>query len=126
MGMFIIPTKDYMEEVAVDRYAAYGNFLDRFRWTITNEERQEVIKYPPDNSDKFEIDAAKLAATVECLAKDFGLEIPEWVYEERFILKEPYYARVTTECVRKFLEETSLPEFAKRNLFLGDNVMDRA
>lgn len=119
----ITKTKDYMQDVKQDKYLAYSAFLHQFK-TLTNEERQEAIGYAPDNSEQSMVDAAKLAATVECLAKQYKLTIPEWVYEERFILPKPYYGGALFKEYRKFLRETSLPEFARRNLFLGDNVMN--
>lgn len=124
MGMKIVKTKDYMSAVAQDRYAAYGNFLDRFKW-LSNEERQEVIKDPPDNSKNNMEAAAVLAATVERLAKQYGIEVPEWVYDKKYTLRKHYYGSAISKEYRRFLRETALPEFAKRNLFLGDNVMDR-
>lgn len=120
-------TKEYMRDVAdAGRYNAYGNFLDRFRGARNDATRQYLIAERPDQDDMYPIDAAKLAATVEVLAKECGLAIPEWVMDDKYILKAPFYGGVKSPAYRKMLEKTSLPEFAKRKLFLGDNCMDRA
>lgn len=121
------PAKEYMRDIAeAGRHNAYGNFLDRFREARNNETRQYLITERPDQDDMYPIDAAKLAATVEILAKECGIAIPEWVMDEKYILKEPYYGGVKSPVYRKMLEYSSLPEFRRRNLFLGDNCMDRA
>lgn len=121
------PTKDYMRDVEeAGRYNAYGNFLDRFRGARNNETRQLLIKERPSGDDRYPIDAAKLAAAVEVLVKEYGLQMPEWVMDEKYVLDTPYFADARLPEYRQFLKETAIPEFAKRNLYLGDNCMDRA
>lgn len=110
------PSKDYMSDIAaVGRYNAYGNFLDRFRGARNQKKRQYLITERPDQDDKYLIDAAKLAATIEVLAKEYGLAIPSWILDEKYVLREPYYVGNFTPAYQKLLESTSLPEFTKRN-----------
>lgn len=124
---YMIRTKEYMKVIQeTDRYTAYGNFLDRFRYCKDRDIQWELIRYRPDNDDMYPIDAAKIAATVEVLAKEYGFEVPDWVMNPKYILREPYYAGVNMPDYQKFLKDTAIPEFAKRNLFLGDNCMNRA
>lgn len=118
----LITTKDYMTTAAEYKNNAYSIFLHTFR-TLTTEERIETIKDAPDNSELNIITAAMIAATAECLAKKYSLEIPKWVYEDRFILDTPFYGMAIQRDYQAYLRETSLPEFARRNLFLGDNIM---
>lgn len=130
-GIYLTPgmrsTKEYMRDIAeAGRYNAYGNFLDRFRSAKNNETRQYLIAERPDDDDLYPIDMAKLAATVERLVKEYGLKMPEWVLDEKYILEMPYFAEAKIPEYRKLLQETALPEFAKRNIFIGDNCMDRA
>ena len=121
------PTKEYIHDIQdAGRYNAYGNFLDRFRSARNNETRQFLIAERPDDDNLYPVDMAKLAATVERLVKEYGLKMPEWVLDERYILSEPYYAGAKIPGYRKMLQETALPEFARRNIFIGDNCMDRA
>ena len=121
----LIRTKDYMRYASDDRYCAYGNFLDRFV-ECGNTGRQWIIMDRPDDDDTLPIDAAKLAATVEVLVKKYDLEMPNWVMDPRYILKEPYYGSATSKEFQRVLKETAPPEFARRNVFLGDNCMSRA
>lgn len=118
-----------MRQVENDsRYNAYGNFLDFFYYSMSNEERAAAIAKPPIGEERHPIDAAKLAATVERLCHLYDLDVPEWVMDDKYILPEPYfgepYPRI--EEYRTILAQESLPEFVKRNLFLGDNCMSRA
>lgn len=127
----VIETSCYLKEInATDRYTAYGNFLDRFRsYDKENEGRdiqQYIIKDKPAGNNFFPVDMAKIAATVEVLARERNLKIPKWVYDEDCFLKDSYYGDAKNPEYRKFLKETSIPEFRKRNLFLGDNCMSRA
>lgn len=127
----VIETSCYLKEInATDRYTAYGNFLDRFRSydkEIGGRNIQEyIIKDKPVGNNFYPVDMAKIAATVEILARERNLEIPEWVYDRDCFLKDSYYGEAKNPEYRKFLKETSLPEFKKRNLFLGDNCMSRA
>ena len=121
----LIHTKDYLEYVKVDRYAAYGNFLDRFR-ECNNKGRQRLIAERPEAHPDYHVDLAILAATVEVLVKEYGLSMPKWVSDPIYIQEEPYYGGAENPDYQMFLEKTALPEFAKRNLFLGDNCMNRA
>ena len=127
MKSYMITTKEYVRNIIqYDRYNAYGNFLDRFKNCADNNTRKLLIESPPDGGERFPIDVAKLAATVEKLCGDYFLDVPKWVMDERYILKEPYYGNVRLPQYKQFLRETTMPEFAKRNIFLGNNCMDRA
>ena len=71
---YMIETKYYIKEIEeTDRYTAYGNFLDRFRGCDGEGEgrklQEYIIKDKPIDSNKYPIDTAKLAATVE-VSKD--------------------------------------------------------
>lgn len=127
----MIETKYYIKEIEeTDRYTAYGNFLDRFRGCDGEAEgrklQEYIIKDKPINSNKYPIDTTKLAATVEALAKERNMKIPSWVYDSDCYLKEAYYGGAKIPEYRKLLKDTSIPEFKKRKLYLGDNCMSRA
>lgn len=122
-------TYDYMTLVEkYDDAFAYGTFLDVFRRDISKEEMQEMIEEPPkeDGSREQHVEAACLAATVEELCKIHGLQFPKWIADLNYILDEPHYGFGTFPEYEKYLRETSLPAFKKRNIFLGDNIMSRA
>ena len=120
-----IHTKDYLSYAADNRYCAYGNFLDFFNMA-DNQVRQTVISDRPKDDDIFPIDAAIISAVVEVLVKKHNLKMPEWVKDRKYILSVPFYNGVTNKDYQALLKETALPEFAKRNLFLGNDCMSRA
>lgn len=128
---YIIETKNYMKEIdETDRYTAYGNFLDRFRELDREDggrEMQEyIIKDKPLNSAMKPIELSVIAASVEVLAKERNITVPNWVYDSNCFLDEEYYAGAKIPEYRKLLKDTAIPEFKKRKLFLGDNCMSRA
>ena len=128
---YMIETKYYIKEIEeTDRYTAYGNFLDRFRGCDGEGEgrklQEYIIKDKPIDSNKYPIDIAKLAATVEVLAKERNMKIPLWVYDSDCYLEEAYYAGAKIPEYKKLLKDTAIPEFKKRKLYLGDNCMSRA
>lgn len=128
---YIIETKNYMKEIdETDRYTAYGNFLDRFRELDREDggrEMQEyIIKDKPLNGAMKPIELSVIAASVEVLAKERNITVPNWVYDSNCFLDEEYYADAKIPEYRKLLKDTAIPEFKKRKLFLGDNCMSRA
>lgn len=68
-----------------------------------------------------------LAAAAHKLANDNNLPIPKWVLDKKYISPRPIYAFNTeNKEFQKFLRKTSLKEYVDRNLFFGDNTLDRA
>lgn len=126
MNKHVICTKDYVREIEKShRYVAFGNFLDRFREDASYFDKEECIKYPPDDDEKYPVEVAILSATVEILAKAYGVLTPDWVFDEKYILDEPYYGEAMTESSRQSLKKRTPPEFARRNIYLGHNVLSR-
>ena len=128
---YMIETKYYIKEIEeTDRYTAYGNFLDRFRGCDGEGKgrklQEYIIKDKPIDSNKYPIELVVIAATVEVLAKERNMKIPSWVYDGDCYLEEAYYAGAKIPEYRKLLEDTAIPEFKKRKLYLGDNCMSRA
>lgn len=119
-----IYTRDYMEECSHDKQLAFGNFIDRFRG-CNKEEMQELIVERPVNDELDIKEIACLAAAVEIFVKEYGLMLPDWVMDKKYYLQEGYYGWITNPEYQIFLRKTSPEEFAKRNVFLGANVMSR-
>ena len=71
-------------------------------------------------------DWCMFACAAHKLARDNGISPPDWGYDKKFIMPEPVYAFDTKdkEC-QKFLKETSPEEYSSRNIFYGDNVLQR-
>ena len=99
-----------------------GDFLDGF-YRSSDDIRREIISKPPQCNDK--IYAALLAACVHKLANDFNLDVPEWVYDKRFYLKDPYFGGNVKGNLRLLFMYKSPPEFKHRNLFVCENILKR-
>jgi len=104
---------------------AFGQFLDNFRST-PEEQKYLLIKDEPKHEGADKVTLCHAAAAVHKLANDNGLNIPKWVHNPVYILPEPYYAHnVRNIEFQRYLHETSPPEYAKRNVYFGDNVLLR-
>ena len=104
----------------------YGELLDNFYSATTDEEKWELIKEEPIYNKNHEKFMSMLAGTVEKLARDYDLPIPKWVHKSIYTLKEIYYAFNTKNPeFQKYLKEVTPEEYKKRNLFIGENALER-
>jgi len=104
---------------------AFGSFLDVFKRT-TDAVRREMISNPPqaeNNSDMLNI--CILAAAAHKLSNDYGLEVPDWVYNSKYTMPYPVYAQNTKNPeYQVFLRENAPSEYASRNIYYS-NVLER-
>lgn len=106
---------------APDRMLMLSQFIDDFR--RTRDLRLVVEKPPLTNIERYDV---RIAATVESLCNELNLVPPDWVFEKCRFLDTPIYAYGTKNPnARLYFEKTSLPEFSRRKLYLGDNVLSR-
>jgi hypothetical protein len=92
----------------------------------SEKEKQALIIDEPNHEGVDRIILCHAAAAVHKLANDNNLDIPKWVHDPVYKMPEPFYARnVQNEEYRKYLYESSPPEYAIRNVFFGDNVLLR-
>ena len=104
---------------------AFGQFLDDFRFA-SDEEKYNLIANEPTCEGVDRVILCHAAAAVNKLANDSNIDVPLWVYDQAYIMPEPYYAQNTQNIdFQKYLVETSPPEYAARNVFFGDNVLMR-
>lgn len=109
-----------------DEMLLYGQFLDCFYISKTNEERIMLIAEEPIYNIKHKVFLCILAATVEKLSIDYGLPIPKWVNNDKYTMKEIYYAFNTKNIeFQKYLEDTTPYEYKKRNLIVGESMLER-
>ena len=101
----------------------FCTFLDDFK---RSKNKVEMISEEPNKGILKDSDFCMLACAAHKLANDNGIEVPKWVFDEKYIMKKPCYAFDTkiAEC-QKFLRETSPAEYSLRNLFYGTNVLMR-
>jgi hypothetical protein len=84
---------------------------------------REPIQIPVDVSAEQWRWAVWCAASVEYLARRYGLEIPAWSLDERYQLVEPWYDDFGDDLpeVQEELRASSPVEFARRNIFCEEN-----
>ena len=104
---------------------AFGNFLDEF-YRSTSERRQELINEDIRYLNLSVEEKAYLAASVHKLANDFELQVPTWVFDSEYRLREPFFARGVTGDLRFIYLYESPIEFKYRNIFTSRNTLSRA
>jgi len=57
-----------------------------------------------------------------CFTND--IEIPEWVFDKKYSLKEPFFVG-GLESIKAFLIVESPLPFRRRNIFVSENVLKR-
>ena len=104
---------------------AFGQFLDDFR-NASETVKYELIEDEPKCDSVDKVILCHAAAAVHKLTNDSGLDTPGWVYNPVYIMPKPYFAHnVQNVEFKKYLFETSPPEYATRNIFFGGNVLLR-
>ena len=96
-----------------------SNFLDEFN---AQPNTQILSTPPPDIDEKIN---CFLAATVEQLAITHGFNIPRWVYDKKYFLKEPFFPSGLKGDYRFFALRESPLAFRARQVFVTKNVLER-
>jgi len=124
--------RDSLEEVDFnyilehdDFTLAFCTFLDQF---LRSNKKQEMIATPPcENNVQEALHLCLLAAMSHKLANDYGLDVPEWVHDPKYIMPYAVFAHGTEDIeYQEFLIADSPSEYATKNLFYGANVLKRA
>lgn len=103
----------------------FGDFLDEF-YRADPEMRNQMIKEEPSRYDTIErVAYVYAAASAHKLANDFGLHVPEWVFDRYYFLKEPYFSMNAKGSLRLLLLYESPAEFKFRNMFEMENTLHR-
>jgi hypothetical protein len=66
-----------------------------------------------------------LASTAHKLANDYHLSVPEWVYDERSYLPDPYFGSHVKGNLRLVYMYMSPTEFKHRNMFVDPEALTR-
>jgi hypothetical protein len=107
-----------------DPWFALGCFLHDW-WCHTNSERSAFIAEPPPPALTQEEKqwAAFCAATVEELCQRSFQISPAWTNKQEYFLADPwfYYPQPSQ---REWLLSTTPEPYKRRNIFVGDNVLD--
>jgi hypothetical protein len=100
-----------------------ANFIDEFNAADIEKKKKMVETFPFENVKNKKY-AAYVAAMVEELCLTNDMEIPEWVFDKRYRLKEPYFVG-GLESLKAFLIVESPLSFRRRNIFVSANVLKR-
>jgi len=106
-----------------DHIFAICAFLDDFK---RSDDKQSLLVDEPAKNESARRELSILAATAHKLANDNGLDVPVWVHDPFYALPQPVFAFDTqNKEYQEYLKSTAPPEFAQRNIFYGDNVLER-
>jgi len=93
-------------------------FVDDFRLNP----QQNFIK---TSLDSLQADAL-YAGVVEYLAREQQVTIPDWVFDRKYYLDEPWFVSGLKNLHHRIITMIECPgEFKSRNIFLGKNTFDR-
>lgn len=101
-----------------------ANFLDEF-YSADLIKKKKMIKEFPFRNIKDKKYGAYTAAMVEDLCLSCNLDIPDWVFDKKYSLKEPFFVG-GLESLKAFLIAESPLSFRRRNIFVSENVLERA
>lgn len=102
-------------------------FLDVFYSCKDDKEKMfALIKREPQyykNVPDYQF--AICAATANKLSNDYDLEVPDWVWKDRYYMKEMYFGNVRKGRLRMYNMLYSPAEFKHRGLFVDENILMR-
>jgi len=110
----------------VNPWVSHGDFIDDWRRSAL-EDRIELAATPLQEATTPEEKrwSALFAATIELLYAQDNIAPPSWVKEAKYSLSEPWYPEAKSENMCRYLRETTPAVFAQRNVFAGDDILDR-
>ena len=102
-------------------------FLDVFYSCRNDKEKMyDLIKREPRQYKNVpDYQYAMCAATANKLANDHDMEVPNWVWKDRYYLKEMYFGNVRKGRLRMYNMLYSPAEFKHRGLFVDENILMR-
>jgi|GEM_PF-884521 len=102
-------------------------FLDAFYSCGNDKEKMyDLIKREPGKYTNVpDYQYAMCAATANKLANDHDIEVPNWVWKDRYYLKKMYFGNVHKGRLRMYNMLYSPAEFKHRGLFVDENILMR-
>ncbi len=101
-----------------------ANFIDEFNGADM-EKKKKMVERSPFSPVMDKKNSAYIAAMIEELCFTNNMEIPGWVFDKKFQLKEPFFVG-ELESLKAFLIVESPLSFRRRNIFVSQNVLKRA
>ncbi len=103
---------------------AWSMFLDAF-YVAEKVEKIEMINESADRLSLDDCTLALIASAVHKLARESGLQIPVWVFDSKYYLKDPYFVGNPPDLLRLVYLAESPAEFKMRNVFSSENCLSR-
>lgn len=101
-----------------------ANFIDEFNRSDLERKKEMIKSFPFSEINDIKY-SAYVAAMVEELCFRNKIEIPDWVWDKKYRLKEPFFVG-GLESLKAFLIAESPLSFRRRNIFVSANVLQRA
>jgi len=125
MAMKINEIPQVTAEYDNDFIFAFCTFLDEF-YASDSDEKKLLLAEEPEKGTLTQRQYCTLAAAAHKLANDYGVTVPMWVMQEKYIMPHPVYAFDTSNPEHQELLRTVTPhEYKVRNLFSGSNILKR-
>lgn len=102
---------------------AFRMFLDEFY--RSDGRRKQSLVLEPIIDEVGENNAAFAAGAVHRLCRKHGLQIPRWVFDDKYYLKKPYFLGPLGGSLQLYMFYYSPPEFKSRNVFTGESILSR-
>jgi hypothetical protein len=102
-----------------------GDFLDNFYITNNKEKKGLVLEEPDNFKNVSRQTCAFIASAVEKLCNDYEITPPDWVFKDKYFLKEPMFSLNAQGDLRIILLVESPNEFLVRNIFVPENCLQR-
>jgi len=119
--VFII--NNYLE-AGRDFTFAWSMFLDAF-YAAESDKKLEMVNEPADRLFLDENTLSFVASSVHKLTREADLEIPSWVFESKYFLRNPYFVGNPPDLLRIVYLVKSPAEFKMRNVFSSENCLSR-
>ena len=103
---------------------AWAMFLDGF-YVAESEKKLEMVRESADRLSLDDNSLAFIASSVHKLTREAGLEIPAWVYESKYFLRNPYFVGNPPDLLKIVYLAESPAEFKMRNVFSSANCLSR-
>jgi hypothetical protein len=102
-----------------------GNFLDEYYCAPADKKEAMINAAPAVSGIEDNTWFAYTASAVHKLANDDTIAVPDWVWDKKSYLADPYFGGNAKGRLRLYFMYTSPPEFKHRNMFVDSNALKR-
>ena len=104
---------------------ALCTFIDEFKRSAATEKERLISDEPKELGDKEK--RCILAAVAHKIANDNRIGVPAWTSKSIYVMDYPIYSHNTKNSeYQEFLIASTPFEFACRNIFFGEDAIERA